>query len=74
MGPNKFLGNRTFGHIAKLFQERSLLKVNVHAVAEAVMVLAKKFVRVHPEGESDCAATALEARQRHEANLLSEAQ
>ena len=72
--PDKFLGNGTFRHITKLFQERSLLEVNVHAVSEAVMALADQLVGLHFEWESDCAAAALEALHGHQAHLLSEAQ
>ena len=74
VGPDELFGNGIFRESAKVFQERTLLEVDIHAVSKAVMFLADEGVLVHAEGEFWVAAAELEALERGQSNLLGEAE
>ena len=72
MCPQELLRDGALRDRTQVFQEGSLLKVNIHAVTEAVMTFALKSVLVQAEGVLGCATALLEAREGHKAHLLGE--
>ena len=74
VGPEELLGDGAVGDVAEVFQERALLQVDIHTVAEARMTLAEEHVLLDAERVFDGAAALFEARQRRVANLLRESQ
>ncbi len=74
MSPNELFGDGTFWDITKVFQEWSILKVNIHAVTERVMCFANEGVLVHSEWVFGFATDALKALECHESHMLGESE
>ena len=71
--PDELFGNGSFRDGTHVFQERSRLKVNIHAVSVAVMTFADKSILLDEEGELGSTATGFKAGDSVEPNLLGEA-
>ena len=70
VSPNEFLGDRAFWNVSHFVKEGSVLKLDIHAVAEAVVRFSDKCVLVHPEGVPRFTSARFEALERHEPHLL----
>ncbi len=53
MSPEELFGDGSLRDVTKVTQKGTLLEVNVHAVAEAVMRLADESILVHSERVAD---------------------
>ena len=72
MGPEELLRDGAFWDVSQVFEEGTLLKVNIHAVTEAVVSLAKELILLNLEWVLDRAAALFVACHRHEPHLLGE--
>ena len=74
MGPDELLWDGSLWDVAHVFEERSLLELDVHAVSKAVVCLARKGILIDSEGVPNLTTAALVALEGHKADLLSESQ
>ena len=70
--PDKFFGNGTFRYFSEVPEEWSIFKVDVEAIAVAVMAFSNEGVLVDTEGILHVSTAVLEALNRVQSNLLSE--
>ena len=73
VGPDKLLWDSSFGNLAELTQEGSLLKVDVEAVSEAVMPLADQLILIKLKWVGHRASALLVARNGRLSDLLGKA-
>ena len=72
MGPEELLRDGAFWDVSQVFEEGTLLKVNIHAVTEAVVSLAKELILLNLEWVLDRATALFETGHTHEPHLLGE--
>ena len=72
MRPEELLRDWAFWDVTQVFEEGTLLKVNIHAVTEAVVSLAKELILLNLEWVLDRAAALFVTGHTHEPHLLGE--
>ena len=72
--PDKLFGDRTFWDFTEVLEERSIFKVDVEAIAVAVVAFTDEGILVDTEWIFHISTAVLEALNCVQSNLLSESE